>query len=122
MAVAARKGHGARVAGRHVAVGVIGGDRDIVGRAGRAVCREAGDCQRLGRGRLHGDARSRCRVMLVRRVGGRDRLRPGGLERDRKDVRAGVGGGERVAGRQDGVGDRCWKGSPCPCSRSITLP
>ena len=38
-----------------------------------------------------------------RRIGRRDRLRPRGLECDGEGMLARVGGGERVARRQDGV-------------------
>ena len=50
--VAAGQRHRAGVAGRHVAIRVVGRDRDVTGRAGRVAGGEAGDRQRLGRGRL----------------------------------------------------------------------
>ena len=75
---------------------------------GRVRGREAGDRQRLGRRRLHRDARlARREACVAVSVAVIDCV-PGRLERDREAMRARVGGGEGVVRRQNGMARRCW--------------
>ncbi len=93
----------ARVTRRHVAIRVVGGDRHGIRRACRDGRGKAADRQCLRRSRLHVDLRLGTRDGRRRRVGRCDRLRPGGIERDREATLARVDGGESVARRQGRV-------------------
>ena len=59
--------------------------------------------ERLGGGGLDDDVLLGADDGRIRGIGRRDRLGAGGLERDGERVRAGVGGGEGVIRRQDGL-------------------
>ena len=101
--VAAGQSDRARVTGRHVAIRIVGRHRHRAVRARRVAGGETGECQRLRRRRLHGDLRLGARDAWRHRIGRGDRLRAGGIERDRKTQLARVGGRECGARRQRGL-------------------
>ena len=102
-AVAAGEVHRAPVGGGHVAEGVLGRDRDVVRRPGRGRVRVARDHELGGRPDVHRDPALGARDGPGHRVGGRDRLGAGRLERGAvgEGVRPGVPGREGVVARQD---------------------
>ena len=93
----------AGVTGRHVAVGILRGDREGLRHARGRGRGKAGEDELAGGGRADADPGERAGDGGRRRIRRGDRLAAGGLERDRERVRSVVGRGEGKVRRQAGL-------------------
>ena len=101
--VSAAERHGPGVARGRIAEGIARRHREVVRNTSRGGGRITTDDQRTGRGGVDRDAGLAAHEGAGRRIRGRDRLRAGRIQGGAESVHAGIGGGERVAGRQSGL-------------------